>query len=207
MELEEIKLLWQQYDKNIQQNNSLNDSIIKKMLQQRSQDVINKMTGYEYLNISVGAIVLILLVGFIKPFMSLTGVNTLLVVCYIVSMICAALVLGFNLYMVNYLNKTDAAKPVTETVKRVDTLALILSKGKVFSIVILPVFVLAGVAVGRKLAYNENVFEHMRFFGPIFLVALTLGIIATILLHRTLYTNRINAIKQNLEELNSFKQG
>lgn len=177
------------------------------MLSQNSKSMIGKMTGFEYLNVSIGTVVTILLVGFAVPFMKLPGINDILMVCYILSVICAVAALSFNFYMISFLNNTDLSKPVAETIVRVEKLNMLSAKAKLFNLILLPIFVFAAVPVGRKWVYNENIFEHLSFWAPLILVALVLGTFTIIALHRTLYTNRINTIRENLKEIEQFKNG
>ncbi|RYE22623.1 MAG: hypothetical protein EOP51_12785 [Sphingobacteriales bacterium] len=207
MELDEMKLLWQQYDNNIQKNNSLNNMIVKKLLQQNSKDIVGKMTGFEYLNISVGGIftLLILLSG--PTFLKLPGVDMPLTSCYIIAALAALCALSLNFYMINFLNHTDLSKPVTEALPRIDKLRQLTVKGKLMNVILLPIIIVTAVAVGRKWVYDENIFQTMTFWGPALIIGVVLGLIATIFLYRTLYTNRIKTIRMNLEEIEQFKQG
>ncbi len=205
MELEAMKQIWQRYDENVQKNNSLNDTIIKKMLQQNSKNIISKMIGFEYLNLTISGILTLLLLAGGYYFLHLPGVEGILTLCYFVSLVCAATALLANMYMIYFLNNTDLSKPVADNLIRMDKLTRFTTQSKIFNLILLPIFVLATVPVGRKLVYNENIFEKMHFWWPLLLAALTLGVIATVLLYRTFYTNRVKAIKENLNEIESYE--
>jgi hypothetical protein len=62
-------------------------------------------------------------------------------------------------------------------------------------------------AVGRKLVWDENMLEHMRFWAPILALSFAIAIAGCLMIYRNLYFKRIAVIKSNLEEIANFTNG
>ena len=53
MELDDMKAMWQQYDKTLQENKILNEQLINLMLENKSRSAVKNILIYEYMGLAL----------------------------------------------------------------------------------------------------------------------------------------------------------
>jgi hypothetical protein len=203
MELEEMKQLWQQYDKQLQQTQKTNQQLIHNILKERAQNDLRKILNYEYLSLAVCAAVLLLLAGSARRASDSTFITGCLVASF--AFCIAGIAAGF--YKVSLLSNTSFSKPVAQTLLRINRFNLFITKERIASTVLIPILIFVLAAVGRKLVWDENMLDHLRFWVPILALSFAIAIAGCLMIYRNLYFKRIAIIKSNLEEIAHFTNG
>lgn len=199
MDLEEMKNIWQQHERELKQNRLLNERIISNMLKERSASAMKKMAGAEYLGAGLCAALLLI---FVPMGGKLEG--TALMICYAFTLLFIAVSLAFSLYKVSYLSKTDLGKPVTETVGRITRFRLLIAKERAWSIALFPAVILTVFAVVSYWINGINMFENIAPHLPKILIGIAVGIPVALIMYQRVYMNSIRKITDNLKELEEF---
>ncbi|WP_276134028.1 hypothetical protein [Polluticoccus soli] len=199
MDLEEMKNIWQQHERELKQNRLLNERIISDMLKQRSASAMKKMTGAEYLGAALCAALLLI---FVPMGGQLEGTGLMISYAFTLLFIAASLV--FSLYKVSYLSKTDLGKPVTETVGRISRFRLLIAKERAWSIALFPVVIVTVFAVVSYWINGVNLFDNITPHLPKILIGVAVGIPVALVVYQRVYMSSIRQITDNLKELEEF---
>jgi hypothetical protein len=203
MDLDNVKELWQQYDKSLRQNAIINEKIMKNMLAGRSSSHISRFTGMEYLSLSISAIVLIVFVGMLHKVRS----EMQIIVPYILSIILLLTSVAWNIFKLRLLSRIDAYRDnVVNTRERVERLRLLLSKEKIWSIALMPLVIFCLAPVLHNWIYGSLFLDHIRVYIPRIVAGYALAVVLTWWLYKTFYAKGIRTILHNLEEIESLKK-
>lgn len=199
MELEEMKNLWQQYDRSLQQNKILNERIISTLLKDKSKNAVRNIINWEYLGVGVCAALLLVFIataGF--------AYDASLKACYVISLLIVIASLCFGLYKVYYLSHTDLGNAVTETTQRLQTFRLMIVKERLATMILLPVLMVTMTAVVNFWIYGFSIFDHMSAYLPRLIAGVIVAIAGILIIYRKFYFNTIRQINENLKELRDF---
>ncbi len=203
MELDEMKQLWQQHDKLLQQNKLLNEKLVTNMLQDKAKPAIGRMLGFEYTSVVVCALLLI--------FWSLQyytlSMGTLLAVSYIVSLLFIVFGLAFGLYKINLLGKIDlAADSVSATAQKTTSFRRLISKERLYSFILSPLIIASVLVVIAQWVNHHNVIDMLDLYLPRIIIAYALLFIGILIVYKKVYFDSIKQINANLEEIKKFRE-
>lgn len=202
MELDDMKAMWQQYDKTLQENKILNEQLINLMLENKSRSAVKNILIYEYMGL---ALCILLTVVYILLFGTIFD-NTLLTASYFVSF---TFIIGSMLmFYVKYkmLAAIDPSKnSVSETAQTTERFRLLVSKERLWTIILSPLIISSTLVVMAKWVKDIDVMDMPDVFLPRILIGIVAIIVSLLLVYKLLYFKSIKTIKDNLEEINKFR--
>ena len=202
MELDDMKAMWQQYDKTLQENKILNEQLINLMLENKSRSAVKNILIYEYMGL---ALCILLTIVYILLFNTVFE-NTLLTASYFVSFafIISSLFMFYKKYMM--LSAMDPSKnSVSETAQTTERFRLLVSKERLWTIILSPLIISSTLVVMAKWVKDIDVMDMPDVFLPRILIGIVAIIASLLLVYKLLYFKSIKTIKDNLEEIKKFR--
>jgi hypothetical protein len=202
MELDDMKAMWQQYDKTLQENKILNEQLINLMLENKSRSAVKNILIYEYMGL---ALYILLTIVYILLFNTVFE-NTLLTASYFVSFafIISSLFMFYKKYMM--LSAIDPSKnSVSETAQTTERFRLLVSKERLWTIILSPLIISSTLVVMAKWVKDIDVMDMPDVFLPRILIGIVAIIVSLLLVYKLLYFKSIKTIKENLEEIKKFR--
>lgn len=202
MELDDMKTLWQQYDKTLQENKILNEQLINLMLENKSRNAVKNILIYEYMGL---ALCMLLTIVYILLFNTVFE-NTLLTASYFVSFafIISTLFMFYAKYKM--LSAMDPGKnSVSETAQTTERFRLLVSKERLWTIILSPLIISSTLVVMAKWVKDIDVMDMPDVFLPRILIGIVAIIVSLLLVYKLLYFKSIKTIKDNLEEIKKFR--
>lgn len=202
MELENMKQLWQKMDDSIRNQQTVNENIIKRMLQERNTTSLRSIANMEYMGIAITMILVVLLLTQMPRIGSETGVIT----SYIISLLIGVAAIIFSSYKIQYLASMSKEQlPVTAQAEKTERFRLLIAKERLVSLLIGPVIIGVFYVVMFYLVTGINVLDNItRYMVPIIAAIIVYSVILPIL-YRLLYFRQIETINKNLKEIEEFK--
>ena len=198
MELEEMKSMWQKYDALLQQNKLLNEQLIIGMLKSKSENAINRMLYYEYLNTGVCFILMVIYLVMYKTL----GAGTGIAVCYIISFILMIITLIVFYIKYTLLSSLDfGTNSVSNTAKKLEQFRLLIAKERSWSLLLSPLAISTVVVVMAYWVRHSNVFDYLSLYLPLIIIGSIVTIIAVAFIYKSVYFKSIKDIKNNLSEM------
>jgi hypothetical protein len=173
MELDDMKAMWQQYDKTLQENKILNEQLINLMLENKSRSAVKNILIYEYMGL---ALYILLTIVYILLFNTVFE-NTLLTASYFVSFafIISSLFMFYKKYMM--LSAIDPSKnSVSETAQTTERFRLLVSKERLWTIILSPLIISSTLVVMAKWVKDIDVMDMPDVFLPRILIGIGLQI-------------------------------
>lgn len=202
MELDDMKAMWQQYDKTLQENKILNEQLINLMLENKSRSAVKNILIYEYMGL---ALCILLTIIYILLFNTVFE-NTLLTASYFVSFafIISSLFMFYKKYKM--LSAMDPSKnSVSETAQTTERFRLLVSKERLWTIILSPLIISSTLVVMAKWVKDIDVMDMPDVFLPRILIGVVAIIVSLLLVYKLLYFKSIKTIKDNLEEIKKFR--
>ncbi|HLO72251.1 MAG TPA: hypothetical protein VK167_15355 [Flavipsychrobacter sp.] len=202
MELDDMKAMWQQYDKTLQENKILNEQLINLMLENKSRSAVKNILIYEYMGL---ALCILLAIVYILLFNTVFE-NTLLTASYFVSFafIISSLFMFYKKYKM--LSAMDPSKnSVSETAQTTERFRLLVSKERLWTIILSPLIISSTLVVMAKWVKDIDVMDMPDVFLPRILIGIVAIIVSLLLVYKLLYFKSIKTIKDNLEEIKKFR--
>lgn len=202
MELDDMKAMWQQYDKTLQENKILNEQLINLMLENKSRSAVKNILIYEYMGL---ALCILLTIVYILLFNTVFE-NTLLTASYFVSF--AFIISSLFMFYAKYkmLSAMDPSKnSVSETAQTTERFRLLVSKERLWTIIFSPLIISSTLVVMAKWIKDIDVMDMPDVFLPRILIGIVAIIISLLLVYKLLYFKSIKTIKDNLEEIKKFR--
>lgn len=202
MELDDMKAMWQQYDKTLQENKILNEQLINLMLENKSRSAVKNILIYEYMGL---ALCILLTIVYILLFNTVFE-NTLLTASYFVSFafIISSLFMFYKKYKM--LSAMDPSKnSVSETAQTTERFRLLVSKERLWTIILSPLIISSTLVVMAKWVKDIDVMDMPDVFLPRILIGIVAIIASLLLVYKLLYFKSIKTIKDNLEEIKKFR--
>lgn len=196
-----MKQLWQQHDRKLSQNISLNEKIIKGMIVNKSKTEIGRILTWEYLNTSVCALVVVVYVAMWTHTPNVTG----LWLSYFFSLALITATLLYSLYKISYLSGINFARdPVTSTSGKIESFRLRILKVRVLEIILFAPLILCVYAVVDYWVHQHNILENLSTYATRIAIALLVGIPAVLYVYRKVYFRNITHLKESLKEIDGF---
>lgn len=202
MELDDMKAMWQQYDKTLQENKILNEQLINLMLENKSRSAVKNILIYEYMGL---ALCILLTIVYILLFNTIFE-NTLLTASYFVSF--AFIISSLFMFYAKYkmLSAMDPNKnSVSETAQTTERFRLLVSKERLWTIILSPLIISSTLVVMAKWVKDIDVMDMPDVFLPRILIGIVAIIVSLLLVYKLLYFKSIKTIKDNLEEIKKFR--
>lgn len=203
MELDDMKAMWQQYDKTLQENKILNEQLINLMLENKSRSAVKNILIYEYMGL---ALCILLTIIYILLFNTIFE-NTLLTASYFVSF--AFIISSMFMFYIKHkmLSAIDPSKnSVSETAQHTERFRLLVSKERFWTIILSPLIISSTLVVMAKWVKNIDVMDMPDVFVPRILIGIVAIIASLLLVYKLLYFKSIKTIKDNLEEIKRFRE-
>lgn len=202
MELDDMKAMWQQYDKTLQENKILNEQLINLMLENKSRSAVKNILIYEYMGL---ALCILLTIVYILLFNTIFE-NTLLTASYFVSF---AFIIG-SMFMFYIKHKMLAAidpskNSVSETAQTTERFRLLVGKERLWTIILSPLIISSTLVVMAKWVKDIDIMDMPDVFLPRILIGIVAIIVSLLLVYKLLYFKSIKTIKDNLEEIKKFR--
>ncbi len=202
MELDDMKAMWQQYDKTLQENKILNEQLINLMLENKSRSAVKNILIYEYMGL---ALCILLTIIYILLFNTVFA-NTLLTASYFISF--AFIIVSILMFYKKYkmLSAIDPSKnSVSETAQTTERFRLLVSKERLWTIILSPLIISSTLVVMAKWVKDIDVMDMPDVFLPRILIGVVAIIASLLLVYKLLYFKSIKTIKDNLEEIKKFR--
>ncbi|MDU1904485.1 MAG: hypothetical protein E6772_06850 [Dysgonomonas sp.] len=197
MELDELRNTWSILDKKLEENNSLNDRIIKEMLHSKSNKSLGKLLGYEMFGFVVTLLMLPLILYLLfKSHLRESNVGfAFLVFMSIADLIC----LTWQGMKIICLMKVDFTEKVSQNIRLINTYNIGIKREKLVILFFIPV-----VCFFCNYLFAEYL---MDIFLWIFMSCLFfITIIFTYYQYKRIYDKNIKSILQSLEELKELEE-
>lgn len=202
MELNEIKNMWQQLDKTMQQQKLLNENIIRQLTQQRSGRSFNVIERTEYTGLVTG-ILLLLIFSLLGPKIDK---DPGILICYIITLITGVATLLFSWYKLSLLSKIDIVRQtVSEVAERTERFRLLVAREKLILLALAPVMIGTFFVVVVNIIHGKNVFDNPGPYMPRIIAGIISYIILATIFYNRLYFKNIKTITNNLEEIKKFR--
>ncbi len=197
MELEELKNSWAALDNRLKENNSLNETIILKMVQGKAEKSINRLLGLEI----IGTIIVILIIPFITYSIETNQDKMLFFwnLLMIASGTLCILSIIWGIYKISILSKIDFSKEISATIYHFNKYWILL-KWEFFAIIYIFIPILFTLAV---LTYAE---ENASFSLWMFLSCMFLLLIFILWYSKKKHKKIHAAIVASLNEIKELKE-
>lgn len=198
MELEDLKNTWLALDKKLEADNSLNDRIIKEMLQTKSSKSIGRLLGYEIFGVCVLLLILPFIVYLYLNYVHIT--QLLAGSIFLISMfVLIILLIIWQSIKIFVLSKIDLSYKVIENIRRTNQYNIFIKREKFASSFLLPV-----IAIFCFYYYIEVKAPVIAWItmSCIFVIA----VIYTIWSYKRIYDKNIKNLLNSLEELKDLEE-
>ncbi|WP_165040879.1 hypothetical protein [Dysgonomonas sp. ZJ709] len=195
MEMDELKNSWQALTEKLEKQEMLKETIIKKMLQEKTSKSLNKLVNMEML----GLVVILLFLPFIVYVIESSKISELYThfMCFLL-FICV-LVLVWVVIKLRLLMKIDLNKDIKHNVLCTNRFNLYIRREKFMMYLIIPIlFILCAIVYA---SLNAPVFLWV-FLGCVFLLCIT-GVLWQ---YKKIYDKNINSILKSLDELKELEE-
>jgi hypothetical protein len=202
--MDDLKEMWQQYDRKLRQNQYFNELTLRKLNNKSNKNRLSQMLGVEAAGIVVVGLALLWLLFMSGRAMAASG---LLILCYWLVFGVLLIALAWSIRKVVFINALDNGKlAVTEMLHRMTRLRLMLVRerlwGGIFTLVffvvpslVIVTFLIAGVDLTRT---NHTMLLIQTAF--VVLVVTPFGL----WIYRRYYFDSIDEIMENLREVEQF---
>lgn len=203
MELENMKALWQEYDRNLQTSNILNERLLKNMLAEKSTERLSSFTKMEYASLTLAGMLLAIFVSMGYKVNSEMQV----LIPYIISLVYFTFAVVWSIYKLRLLSNVDTySDTIVSTRERVEKLRLLFAREKVWSMILMPFMMLSLAPILHYWLWDSYFLDHFRAYVPRLVVGYALFVVLTYWLYKTLYSKNIKIILRNLEETEALKK-
>jgi len=203
MELDELKQLWSQYDKKLNENLKFNEKLLKKMNLNKAKQELQRPFIYELIAIVIIFLTIVFVTGFsirlIKEIQfSLTGFGSVLLgIIYLIFSIMKA-----NRFVkIDYYNSS-----IVKLQKDLLLLKTFILRLKKIEGIMLPFLIVLILPILFKAIHNINIFENIVPF--IIKVCIILGISYPVgfWINKNLYDRKLRDAEMFLKEINNFEK-
>lgn len=203
MELDNMKELWQKMDDSIRRQQTVNESIIKRMLHEKNASSLKGIMNMEWLGILIIVCTMAILLGN----MPRVAGNTGLMACYVITMVLILSSGIFGLYKLYFLTRLDAGTvPVSDMAEKMQRFSLMIAKERIVALLAGPVLVVLAYVVVLFLVTGMNALDNPTRFIPFVGIAVLAYIVTVLVLYRKIYFEQIQKINNNLREIAEFKK-
>ncbi len=201
MELEDMKALWQQVDKKLEDQKSTNERLFKYLIKEKSKKPLNTISVLEYSNV-IGSVIIFILMLFAIPYL---GSTISIIACYVFLMLALVITTYLSIKNIQLLKSIDVGNsPVNIVMERTEKFKLITKRLQMAYVLLGPLFLGTAFTVAYKVMLDVNVFADMGKHLPrlgIGLVAYTITLVA---IYQQSYFKNLKVIQNSIKELEEF---
>ncbi len=202
MELEDLKTVWKEQDRTLNESVKLNEKILKNVFTQHANGVIENLLKWEYFSLIEFLIFLVFMVISTYRFMDdwrflLSGIfiNAFLAGCMILGIQSVRILSSIDLFSKSLV---DTKESMLRFKKRSNRLILAL-------LIVVPPVVVTFLLLGVNSIRNTNLFDYPVFFAVLSASIIVMGYVIIFIFHRTFYLRKFKSIENTLSELERFK--
>lgn len=203
MELDELKQIWSQYDRKLNENLKLNEDLLRNMNLDRTKQELQKPFIYELISVAIILLIIVFVAGFsirlIKEIQfSLTGFGSVLLgIIYLI----------FSIMKANRFAKIDYYNSsIVKLQKDLLQLKTFILRLRKIEVILLPFLIILILPILFKAVHNINVFENI--VPLIIKVCIILGISYPVGLwiNKNLYDRKLRDVEMFLKEIDHFEK-
>lgn len=204
MELDDMKNMWQQHDKLLQQNKILSEKLINGMLKEKSKGAIGKMMGYEYF----GLCLCLMLALFFILRVSTMAVNLSIGASYAVVLVFIIVAILASVYKIKLLGSIDPGiTTVSDTAMKIERFRMFMVRERLLGLLTFPLPLITAYAVVLYWTNGIIIYDHFANYYRNLIPGTIAAYFAVLALYRYMYFGNIKEIKDNLKEIEEFKAG
>jgi hypothetical protein len=202
MELEDLKTVWKEQDRTLNESVKLNEKILKNVFTQHANGVIENLLKWEYFSLIEFLIFLVFMV--VSTYRSMDDWRFLLSGIFINVFLAGCMTLGIQsvriLSSIDFFSKSlvETKQTMLRFKKRSNRLILAL-------LVVVPPVVVTFLLLGVNSIRNINLFDYPVFFAVLSSCIIVMGYLIIFIFHRTFYMRKFKSIENSLSELERFK--
>ncbi|HYD20722.1 MAG TPA: hypothetical protein VEB40_04545 [Flavipsychrobacter sp.] len=203
MDIDNMKQMWQQYDAELKRSNMINEKLMQKILKDRSSVKARNLSAYEYLSLAICGILIVIFVA-MWPRMAQTPD---LQWFYFIDLLLCAVGLNWNIYKLGLINKVDSNDSVVDMAAQVNQLRMLTIREKMWSIVLMPLLICCMVPVLHNWIHGGSAFDYLNAYIPRIVAGYVIAVVLTVWLYKRFLLKDIQAISDNLREIDALKRG
>jgi hypothetical protein len=202
MELEDLKNVWEQYDKKLVGNLKLNEELLKKMNLDKSKHEISGRLKYEVFSL-IGNVLFSLYLA-VSTFKYSSDI--MLLIPGIISFGLLVLVLIFCATRIKSLLEIDFYNSTVVTLqKALNSFQLRYFKINKYELYLFPVFLITIIPIMAKALINLDVYSHLNKFILYVVIGFVFYYSAAIWIYKDWYEKKMKYTSKFLNELNKFE--
>jgi hypothetical protein len=203
MELNDLKGVWAQYDKQLKENLRINEELLKKLNLDKSRREMNTPLNYEIISVVIAGLFLILVASWTIRF----GNELVYLVSGILSCLSFSIMLFFSIQKVRLLSNMDYYNlPVVELQKALCRFKDQYFKLKKFDIILFPFYIVVMMPIFGKGLRNFDLLMHPMKFTIMVVIAIGIGLPVALWIYKYLYEKKIKNTTAFLNELSRFEE-
>lgn len=203
MELEELKKSWSEYDKKLNDNLKLNETLLRRMNLDKSKREIHKPYVYEITSF----VVLFLTIAVVSGLsIQLLG-NTKFCITGFTAVVVCLLYLIFSIMKINKFSKIDYYNStVIKLQKDISLLKSLILRLRKVELILLPILIITILPILFKVIHGINIFENLVPF--IIKIGIFLGICypVSFWINRNLYDKKIKDVEIFLSDIENYEK-
>lgn len=201
MELEDMKAIWQQVDKKLEDQKSTNERLFKYLLKEKSKKPLNTISVLEYSNV-IGSAIIFILMLFAIPYL---GSTISIIACYVFLMLALAITAYLSAKNIQLLNSINVGNdPVNVVMERTEKFKLLTKRFQLAYVLLGPVFLGTASAVAYQVMFNIDMFADLGKYFPKLAVGIVIYTIIIVTVYQQSYFKNLKIIQSNIKELEEF---
>jgi hypothetical protein len=201
MELENLKTVWKEQDRLLNENVRLNERILKNTFTQHANGVIENLLRWEYFSLIEFAVFLVFM-G-IATFRSMHDWRFLISGAFITAFLASCMAVGIQ--SIRILTSIDLfSQSIVETKQ-----AILRFKRRSNNLILallfaVPPAVITFLLLGVSFVRGINLLDFPVFFAVLSSGIIVMGYVIVFIFHRTFYLRKFTSIENSLAELEGF---
>ena len=197
MELEDLKTTWAEMNLKLEKQASLNEKMIKTMVQQQTTNKLKGIIYYELFGISV-MLILMFLMGINIEKLDTAAAQFSAVVLLLICVVT----LTFAYIHWKKINKIDiSTNTIMDSLTAITEWKLFFPKYKMINYILAILLVFPAAIVAVKIAHNVDFTDAIPYYTTVIGIGLVIGIGITIIIYKKLYEDNMEEISKMFEDL------
>jgi hypothetical protein len=202
MELEDLRAVWKEQDRLLNETVRFNERILKNTFSQHANGIIENLLKWEYFSLIEFAAFLVFM-G-IATYKSMNDWRFLISGLFITAFLAGCIVVGIQ--SIRILNSIDLfTRSIVETKQTILRFKQRSNKSIFALLIVVPPVVVTFLLLGVNLVRNINLLDYPAFFAVLSSCIVAMGYVIVFVFHRTYYLRKFTSIENSLVELERFK--
>lgn len=204
MELNELKDLWQEYDKRLTENLCFNEKLLRILNLDKSKREMDKPFKTEIWSIITNPLMIILISWWTLKY----GRDIKFLIPYFIALSSCIIFLIFNIRRLVLLSKINYYDtPIIKLQKALVKFECIYQKLKKIELwLLMPIFAITFTPIYCKAVLDIDVFTNPTFFGIVILISIPISYLLATWMYKVFYEKPLANTNLFLHELNKFEQ-